>query len=352
MPRPGLRLRGRVPKPPLWPQTPIVARSDRPTDGDVGTARLAGATDAARRLGRWGRGGRALSSSGRGSEPRTCAQAQPSRKSRVAGGWSRRCHPLPESDAKAAGSRAPGLRGRKGRAVTVSSIGNIAPSPGPAPSRLRPGLCPRPAPRGGGLSHPSSERVRPLFPHPQQLSAAFGAPRGGLRIPAHTRGRVHASRPLLHRVRSQECRHPHPHLSSFPRVPLSRSRPYTTTHGTRVPPSPLPIADPKSPGLFVSGYGPLDTPLGPSQEHSRYHRVDNSGSLCPRPAPVAQDFVLHGSDVFLSTTPPPAWAKARDSARLLVNVRALPLLGPSGSSPPAALSPVQLEQMVWAWGPI
>lgn len=166
MPRPGLRLRGRVPKPPLWPQTPIVARSDRPTDADVGTARLAGATDAARRLGRWGRGGRALSSSGRGSEPRTCAQAQPSRKSRVAGGWSRRCHPLPESDAKAAGSRAPGLRCRKGRAVTVSWIGNIAPSPGPAPSRLRPGLCPRPAPRGVGLSHPGSERVRPLFPHP------------------------------------------------------------------------------------------------------------------------------------------------------------------------------------------
>lgn len=142
----------------------------------MGTARLAGATDALRRLGRWGRGGRALSSSGRGSEPRTCAQAQPSRKSRVAGGWSRGRHPLPESDAKAARSRAPRLRRRKGRAVTVSQIGNIAPSPGPAPSRLQPGLCPRPAPpprgfrglRGWGgegcHSHPGSERVLTLFP--------------------------------------------------------------------------------------------------------------------------------------------------------------------------------------------
>ena len=69
------------------PQVTTVARSDRPTDADVGTARPAGATDAALRLGRWGRGGRALSAPGRGSNPAPARRPSPAGKvgSREAG---------------------------------------------------------------------------------------------------------------------------------------------------------------------------------------------------------------------------------------------------------------------------
>lgn len=69
------------------PQALLAARSDRRTDANAGTARLAGAADAARGLGRRGRGavgGRDLFASGRGSESRTCAQAQPSGSGRNA----------------------------------------------------------------------------------------------------------------------------------------------------------------------------------------------------------------------------------------------------------------------------
>lgn len=73
MARPGPRVHGQVPMPPLCPPSPArgVIRQG-PTDADVGTAHR---EDAARGLGRRGFGGRALSASGRGSELRTCAQA-------------------------------------------------------------------------------------------------------------------------------------------------------------------------------------------------------------------------------------------------------------------------------------
>lgn len=108
------------------------------------------------------RGGWAAGGAGGGlSPPRGGAQSPaPARRPSPAGKVGLReagvagATPSRRATPRLPGSRAPGLRCRKGRAVTVSWIGNIAPSPGPAPSRLRPGLCPRPAPRGGGSLAP------------------------------------------------------------------------------------------------------------------------------------------------------------------------------------------------------
>lgn len=151
------------------------AQSDPRTDADTGTASLAGAADA--RRGGWAvGGGRALSASGRGSEPRTCAQAQRGRSGQSAGGWSRRCHPLPERDAGAARSQAHGLRGGKDRTVAVSSARIITPSPGSSPSLPRPSPTPR----------VSRTRIRarrgPCLP-----TSALAIPGGGLQPPRSNR---------------------------------------------------------------------------------------------------------------------------------------------------------------------
>lgn len=106
MPRPGLRLRGRVPKPPWWPPSPdrgAIGQTHRRGRGD---STPGGRDRRGAEAGPLGAPGAGSLRPGAGLEPRTCAQAQPSRKSRVAGGWSRGCHPLPEDDAEAAGSRA------------------------------------------------------------------------------------------------------------------------------------------------------------------------------------------------------------------------------------------------------
>lgn len=167
----------------MWPgtNTPFVAPRPcflliRPTDRRRhGDSKLGGSSGrAAWGLGR--RGGRALSASGRGSEPRTCAQAQRGRSGQSAGGWSRRCHPLPERDAGAAGSQAHGLRGGKDRTVAVSSACIITPSPGSSPSLPRPSPTPR----------VSRTRIR-ARPGPCLPTSALAIPGGGLQPPRSNR---------------------------------------------------------------------------------------------------------------------------------------------------------------------
>lgn len=265
MPRPGLRLRGRVPKPPWWPPSHdrgAIGQTHRRGRGD---STPGGRDRRGAEPGPLGARGAGSLRPGAGLEPRTCAQAQPSRKSRVAGGWSRGCHPLPEDDAEAAGSRALWCAaGKEGRsrpprwAVLLHRLAPPLPGCGPVSA-----LAPPP----GGPSHPGSERVLPGFPHPQQRSAAAGAPRRRPSIPAHTRGPAHASRPLL----CQERRPPSPSLISelSPTGPPPESRPYATAHGAPSPALPCAQRISQESGLFVSGYGPLGTPLGPSHEHGR-----------------------------------------------------------------------------------
>ena len=298
--RPGLRLRGWVPKPSLWPPQPLmVARSDRPTDADVGTARLAGATDAAaRRPGRRGRGGRALSSSGRGSGPAPARRPSPAgkvglREAGVAGANPSRREG--RRGCRVSSPRAARPKRKGGHCLLDWHYCSIAwPHPFPAGSLPSPHPSPGGAGVGGGrLWDPGSERVLPLFPHRLPLSTA---PRGGSQHPhAHQRP-VHASRPLLRWGPRLERRPPHPHPSSVPWAPLRRSRPYTRTHGA---PSPtLPFAQPSSQDSgVVSGYAPPSTPhLDPVKNAvgSRKQTAlrESLSSFCP----VAQDFVLRGSD--------------------------------------------------------
>lgn len=173
--RPGPRVCGRVPTLPSWLPGPVFC-SIRPTDRRRhGDSKLGGSSGrAAWGLGR--RGGRALSASGRGSEPRTCAQAQRGRSGQSAGGWSRRCHPLPERDAGAARSQAHGLRGGKDRTVAVSSARIITPSPGSSPSLPRPSPTPR----------VSRTRIR-ARPGPCLPTSALAIPGGGLQPPRSNR---------------------------------------------------------------------------------------------------------------------------------------------------------------------
>lgn len=166
----------------------IVSQSDGQTQ-DARTARLAGEADAEWGLGCGGRGGRALSAQGRGSEPCTYAQAQPSRKDRIAGGRRHPCHLLPGRAGEGAGLRVTELHSRKGREVTAFSTGFIAPSTGPAPFRLRPGARPAPPSKGGRLLTRDGACPAPIFPlataagarphvpsHPSPVSASPGTP--------------------------------------------------------------------------------------------------------------------------------------------------------------------------------
>ena len=98
---------------------------------------------------RGGGGGRALSAQGRGSEPCTYAQAQPSRKDRIAGGRRHRCHLLPGRAGEGAGLRVTELHSRKERrslpSQPVSLLHQLAPPlPGGDPALAEP------RPRGGG----------------------------------------------------------------------------------------------------------------------------------------------------------------------------------------------------------
>ena len=250
----------------------IVSQSDGQTQ-DARTARLAGEADAEWGLGCGGRGGRVLSAQGRGSEPCTYAQAQPSRKDRIAGGGRHRCHLLPGRAGEGAGLRVTELHSRKERrslpSQPVSLLHQLAPPlPGGDPALAEP------RPRGGGVSGPGIERAPPLsshWPPPQGLSPTSLATHSRCQhLPEHRRPRLRLRAFASLDSLCQDRHRPHSYPNSAPpvsliQVDLRRSEPQ--------PPS-CPAQTPESLVLSVLGRRPLEILVRTSQAHRRWLRVD------------------------------------------------------------------------------
>ena len=257
--RPGLRLRGWVPKPSLWPPTP--------DGGAIGQTHRGGRGDSTPG-GRDGRGGAEAGPPGArgagslrlgaGLGPRTCAQAQPSRKSRAAGGWSGRCHPLPERGTP----RLPGLEpqgcaaAKEGRSLPprlALLLHRLAP---PLPGRVSdlapplPGRCGGGGGGGGVVSRtPDLSASRPYSPTACRSAQPLAA---GLSIPTHIRGRstppglCFAGVPVWSVV-------PLTHIPVRSRGPLfGGAVPTQQPMAPRVPPSLLSSPAPKTPGLCLA----------------------------------------------------------------------------------------------------
>lgn len=252
--RPGLRLRGWVPKPSPWLPSP--------DGGAIGQTRGRGRGDG-RGAGGWAAGG----AGGGLSPPQGGARGPaPARRPSPAG-------KVGLQEAGVAGATrswrrtSPGLRGleppgcaagKEGRSLPprlVLLLHRLAP---PLPGCGR--SLPSPRPRRGVSRTPDQSASRP--------HSAFGAPRGGSRYPNARQRPVHASRPLLHRVPPVRTVVPLTHIRVRSPGPLFCGA--VSTHDPWRPEShpPFAPAQESQPRCQESGVGsgsaPLDTRLGPA----------------------------------------------------------------------------------------
>lgn len=188
----------------------------------------------------------------------------------------------------------PRAASRKGRAVTGSAVGAIAPWPDPASPR--PGRASALAPALGlsGSQDLSAVRSSSPTPHPGQPLGTEVLTCSGLRIPAHTRGSDHTSSPWLPAVPSARKVVPLTHIRVQPHQPLLRQAVPAPPPalGAASPVLPLSQRKPHGLGVSVSHSGPLEAPVDPvgHREGGREWTslVESLALSCPK----VQDFTL------------------------------------------------------------